>query len=383
VCALAATGCGDEARAAREIPVGIYNVNNQVMNSGRYLYALRFVIDQDTTISRFISGFNLEGSDYLNALRRRGIVDLSRPGYAAGDGGMIRARLVPVAPDGRPRLRHVLAQETVSAARRYEQSRRAFRIARGTRTMLLYFDFGGVRVRGGVPYAVVYQNVHPRPNRHWFSEQSPTVRASEAGPNGRNTLNRRARGAIAGLDPREAVAWSSDGGRSWVWGRRVGEGHTPGAYAGSSTGDDGARLPWYGWQAVGGEPQSNQPYYAYRQSGNYRVLVGPARRLQVLRRAGGYAELGTQVGVVTVRNLATGAVARTRRLGSGIAVGELTAPLPVAAGETYEISHTGRVLREEGDDFIRRTFGAPTLEGGGRVRTLGAPGDRAQLFALP
>jgi len=384
LCASAAAAHAPSAHAQRDIPIGIYNVNNQVMNSPRYLYAQRFVIDRDTTLHRFISGFNLEGSRAFDSLHRRGLIPSSRAGYARGSGGIIRARLVRVRKDGTPDLRSVLARETVGAVRRWRQSRAAFDIPRGFGTMLLYFDFGRVPIQGGVPYAIVFQNRDRRPQRNWFSENSPVVRATEAGPNGRNTLDPAARGAIAGLDPREAVAWSVNRGRSWVWGRRVGEGDTPGAYAGSTTSDDGARLPWYGWQSSPrATPQSNQPWYAYRGQGNYRVRVGPAATSRLLARAGGYAPLGREVGVVRVRNLQTGVVGRTLGLGSGIAGSGLWPPVRVAAGQTYEISHTGTVLRQEGDEFIRRTFGAAALSAGGTIRTLGAPGDRAQLFALP
>jgi hypothetical protein len=382
--ALAAAAPAPLAHARRDIPVGMYNINNQVMNSSRYLYALRFVVDRDTSLHRFISGFNLEGSRRFDLLHRRGLIPSSRQGYAHGSGGIIRARLVPVRSDGTPDLQRVLAQDRVGAVRRWRQSRRAFAIPRGFQTMLLYLNLGGVRIRGGVPYAIVYQNVDPHPARNWFSENSPTVRASEAGPNGRNTIDPAALGAIAGLDPREAVAWSEDRGRSWVWGRRVGEGHTHGAYAGSTTTDDGARLPWYGWQASAhARAASNQPWYAYRQQGNYRVRVGPSPTSRVLLRAGGYAPLQHQVGVVSVRNRQTGVVGRTLELGSGIVTGSLWPPVRVARGQTYDISHTGTVLRQEGDEFIRRTFGANALTADGSVRTVGAAGDRAQLFALP
>lgn len=362
----------------------MYDVNNQVMNSPRYLYALRFVIDRDTTMHRFISGFSLEGSRTFDSLRRRRLIPLSRRGYARGSGGIIRARLVPIRRDGTPDLRTVLAEERVPAIRRWRQSRAAFGIPRGSQTMLLYFDLDGVPVRAGVPYAIVYQNLDRRPRRNWFSENSPTIRASEAGPNGRNTTDPSARGAVAGLDPRETVAWSQDRGRSWVWGRRVGEGPTRGAYAGSATNDDGARLPWYGWQSSPrAKPESNQPWYAYGRRGNFRVRVGPAATSQLLSRAGGYAPLHHEVGVVSVRNLQTGVVGRTLDLGSGIAGSSLWPPVRVSPGQTYDISHTGTVLRQEGDVFIRRTFGAAALTAGGTIRTLGAPGDRAQLFALP
>ena len=58
----------------------------------------------------------------------------------------------------------------------------------------------------GGPYAMVYHNVHADPTHNFSSANSPTVKESEAGPNGRNNLDPNAPGAIAGLDPREAVA---------------------------------------------------------------------------------------------------------------------------------------------------------------------------------
>src|SRR3954447_746667 len=233
VALLAVAGfAADSSSAYRGVPVGIYNVNNQVMNSPEYVYAIRFVIDEDTSMYRFISGFNLEGS------RRVG----GRSDYAGGNGGRVLAQLVTVKPNGEPDVSHVLAEETVGASQRYLESKAAYG-APGL-THLLYFNMGGVRLEGGQMYAMTYRNADAAPSDNWFSENSPTVKESVAGPNGVNNLDPNASGAIAGLDPREAVAWSQDDGRSWSWGRHVGEGETPGAYGGSPTTDDGTRLPW-------------------------------------------------------------------------------------------------------------------------------------------
>ncbi len=358
------------ASAQRGVPVGLYNVNNQVMNSSGYVYAIRFVIDENTTIDRFISGFNLEGSDQLGG----------REGYADGNGGTIRARLVAVRPDGTPDMSQVLAEETVGAVQRYQESKQAY--GAPGKTQLLYFNMGGVPVNGGQTYAMTYQNVDSSPAGNWFSENSPTVKESVAGPNGVNTLDPEAPGAIAGLDPREAVAWSRDSGKSWVWGRRAGEGSTPGAYAGSASGDDGTRLPWYGWQtAPGAAPRSNQPYYAYTESGSYTLRLRSVPTSVTLTEAGGYAPVGSSAGVVTVRNLSTGATGRTASLGSGLVRGKLDNPVPVLAGQSYEISNSGRVLKAEGDSFIRSTFKIGT--GSWTLETLGQEYDRAQLFTDP
>jgi hypothetical protein len=358
------------AHAARSIPVGMYNVNNQVMNSGQYTYAIRFVLDSDTTLYRFFSGFNLEGSDAVGG----------RDGYSKGSGGVIYARLVNVKADGTPDLSSVLSSERVSATQRYAESKTAYNVP--GLTQLLYFNMGGIPLKANTPYAMVYTNIAGNPSGDFFSENSPTVKESAAGPNGVNTLDANAPNAIAGLDPREAVAWSTNGGSSWVWGRRVGEGNTPGAYSGSSSDDDGTRLPWYGWQtSASAKPQSNQPFYAYTETGSYTLKASAVPKAVTLTEAGGYAPVGEEVGVVTVRNTTTGAVGHTASLGSGLAKGALDNPVPVAAGQGYEISNTGTVSKQEADSFIQSTFGVG--KGGWPFQTVGDGADMAELFALP
>jgi hypothetical protein len=349
----------------------VSNVNNQSFPSGRYVYAIRFVLDRDTRVYRFFSGFSVEGTRQLGG----------RPHYAQGNGGRIRARLVRVDRRGRPDLHRVIAGERVNPVRRYFQTLSAYRIA-PYRTAFLHFNMGGARLRAGRMYAMTYANVSRRPRRNWFSTNSPVVKASEAGPNGRNTLNPNAHGAIMGLDPREAVGWSVNGGRRWVWGRRVGGGPARYSYMGSATTDNGARLPWYAWQsAPGSNPRSNQPYYGYRESGSYTLVVAHAPRAVTLKEAGGYAPVGRAAGSVTVTNLRTGATGTTSRLGSGIVKGPLSPPVPVAAGDGYSITNSGTVFKAEGDYFLERIAGL----GHGRYpfSTVGYGLDRAELFALP
>jgi hypothetical protein len=355
----------------RQIPVGVSNVNDQTFRSERYVYAIRFVIDRDTKIHRFFSGFNLEGTTRLGG----------RPHYAHGNGGRIWARLVRVDRKGRPDLDRVIASERVNAVKRYLQTQSGYRIY-PYQTGFLHFNMGGVRLRRGRMYAMTYANVGRQPREHWFSTNSPVVKASEAGPNGRNTLNRHARGAIMGLDPREAVGWSANRGRRWVWGRRVGGGPARFSYMGSRATDDGTRLPWYAWQTrPGSTARSNQPYYAYRQSGSFTMVVGRAPRAVTLTEAGGYAPVGRSAGVVTVRNLRTGATGTTAQLGSGIVKGRLSSPVQVAAGDSYTISNTGTVFKAEGDYFLERILGLG--RGPYPFSTVGYGLDRAELFALP
>ena len=357
-------------KSYRHIPVGVANVHNQVFRSRRYVYAIRFVLDRPTRVWRFMSGFRLDGADRIGG----------REGYAEGGGGTIRARLVAVDKKGRPDLSKVLASETVGAVDRYMEAATFL----GPRTQMLHFNLGGVLLRPRRMYAMTYQNVSRDADQDWFSTNSPVVKASEAGPNGRNTLDPRTPGAIAGLDPREAVAWSTNGGRKWVWGRRVGEGFTRGSYPGSATNDEGVRLPWYGWQTgPTAHPRSNQPYYAYRDSGSYTLTLANAPRAVLLTEAGGYGPMDERVGVVTVRNLRTLEEGHTASLGDGIAVGRLDPPVSVAAGDSYTISNSGTVLKAEGDQFLVKSFGVGNLGGLFPFTTEGYDSDRAELFALP
>ena len=148
---------------------------------------------------------------------------------------------------------------------------------------MTYSNFGGVSIPADIPHFLIYQNVSPNPRENFVSLNSPVLNEAAAGPNGRNTLDRNAPGAVAGLDPREAVAWSTDGGVSWGWGRQVGAGSVPGDYSGS--GDDGVRLPWYAWQEQNGAPlQSNQPYYA---SGRNQPISAMVSMYMVMARMPG------------------------------------------------------------------------------------------------
>jgi hypothetical protein len=148
-----------------------------------------------------------------------------------------------------------------------------------------------------------------------------------------------------------------------------------------------ARLPWYGWQtSPQSAPESNQPYYAYLARGNYILVARDVPRTTRLTRAGGYAPAARSVGVVTVTNRSTGQSARTPPLGSGIVHGRLSRPITVAAGQSYEIRHTGTVFKAEADEFILRIFRVGTegrANGRWPFETRGHGADRAELFTLP
>ena len=126
------------AAASRSVPVGIYNVNNSALTQGpSRIYAMRFVLDRPARIYRMYSGMNWEGV-YTDELNQPAPVEIrtealnkgypsppaptnlpagwtpgtGRKHYAHGNGGTIRARLVPMRLDGTPDMSTVLAEDT-------------------------------------------------------------------------------------------------------------------------------------------------------------------------------------------------------------------------------------------------------------------------------
>ena len=399
------------AMAARDIPIGVYNLNGSRSQDGpNRIWAMRFVLDADTKLTRLFTGFNMEGI-YTDRDGKPAPVELrsrvldkgygappapanlpagwtpgtGRIDYGHGNGGLLRARLVTMKADGTPNLANVLAEETFSPVERYKQTKAEFAI--GDRAGMVYARFGSVPLHGGTPYWIVYQNLDSTPRMNYVSFNSPVVKSSEAGPNGRNTLDPNTPGAIMGLDAREVVGWSWDTGASWYYGREVGGGGPwiPGDYTGSLTSDNGTRLPWYAWQEEGSAGlHSNQPYMSYPDSstpGRYVVRVKAAPRRGVLTEAGGYAPVGSEVGVVTVRNLRTGETAKTAWLGSGIRRGPLDRSVTIEIGDTYEVSNSGSVWKAQGDNFLA----SMGIVGGAATgtETIGQGNDRAELFAGP
>src|SRR5215210_3280730 len=50
------------AQAARDIPIGVYNLNGSRSQDGpNRIWAMRFVLDRDAVVTRVFSGFNMEG----------------------------------------------------------------------------------------------------------------------------------------------------------------------------------------------------------------------------------------------------------------------------------------------------------------------------------
>ena len=274
-------------------------------------------------------------------------------------------------PDGTPNFAKVLGGEPKILPRiRYGQTKSQYGV--GAITLFWYIECQGAKLKAGVPYIMVYRNVADlnglSPTGNFFSHNSIGVNAAAAGPHDRNTLDANAPGAILGLDPREALCWTDNGGTLWEWGSRVGH------YKGS--GDYGTRMPHYALLAKGdSRPRlSGQPFTAYAVKGNFKLRY-KASTAGSYAKAGGYAPSGSNIGVVTVRNERTGASASTPSLPSGYAKGNLSAPVPRLAGDPILITHSGTVMKAEWDGYQQEIMGDSGFA------TEGNGGDRAQVFA--
>ena len=167
------------AAAKREIPVGLYNVNNVPMRYSGDRLGLRFVVDKPTTLHRFFIPFNLEGADGV----------CCRQGYGDGNAGTVWLRIVKAKADGTPDMSQVLAEERVGALQRMHESDSAY----GNTAHFLYFNTGGIEIAPNTPYIALVANSAADPARNWFSVNLPVAKATRWGPTGATTPTPRRR----------------------------------------------------------------------------------------------------------------------------------------------------------------------------------------------
>ena len=182
---------------AWDVPVGMANTNDQNLRNSHWLYAIRFVLDRDTTMYRFFSQMKAKGANWDEHGGTRCTV-AGRGLLRGGRWWRINARLVRIKADGTPDLGSVLAQETIDPRTRYFETKAAYGVS--AISLFWYYNMGGASLKANTPYAMVYRNVHADPVHNFSSTNSLTVKESEAGPNGRNNLDptrrERSRGSI-------------------------------------------------------------------------------------------------------------------------------------------------------------------------------------------
>jgi hypothetical protein len=333
------------------------------LSSPSYAIANRFVVPQDVTIDRWYFAVNGEGADCVNG----------RSGYGSGDGGVHYGRID--ATTGATN-QEVLASERVNGCTAHERAQREFGL--DETHQVSYVDLAPLTLRTGVMYAFVLSNVDQDPGSGGSASRgnhmSPNLNfadLADMGPNGRNTLDPNAASAVYGLDPRETTMWSEDAGRTWRFGDEVGW---------YDNGDGSGRMWPGGYRVAGGPNVAHGWIYMNWPSEDSASVSFTATDDAVLTRAGG-ASRKEAVGVITVENLDTGVSATTARLGTGLTDTRLSRDVPVAKGQRYRVSTSGRVDRGSAG-FWDRVF--PLGESGSLPYSCAScsnPNDRPMVYA--
>ena len=194
-------------------------------------------------------------------------VKTSGSGYAEGTGGVAIATLHPVGANGLP--------ARVTLGRRL----RVPVIANPAGPNLLRLDFD-VRLRAGVPYALVIANGDRHPTRNYWSLNFLAVDQGAApglaGAQSRNETTAGARDVYYGLDPREAVGGTRDGGRLW-------------RLPGNTDVSEAKWLPTYTLVWSDGSVQA-QPYYSSHAApdGMHTMVYRHVRSPWTIRQIGAY-----------------------------------------------------------------------------------------------
>ena len=245
--------------------------------------------------------------------------------YGDGDGGAWYVTTHPVLGDGRPDLGHTLA-------------RQEFRPCAGPRAIVDPRQ-GVVRlpmrlhVERGAEYATVVHNDDPQASTNYTSVNFLFMVTGLLGANARNERSAAAPDAYYGLDPRELVGYSADGGRTW---------QLPGGPYGTPPLHRNF-LPTY-LQAYDGGPVVGQPYY-------YTGPYSKADRTMTFQSRGGdwtirglgvfiaYPSEGTLTLTVEGRRRA-----RVRVAGKGLRRVPI-APVSVPVGRTATVTASGLWIR--------------------------------------
>ena len=239
---LVAIGSAPATPAQPAAPIAYGDASSSVtLDSTGEQLLLRFVADRDGTLAKINLRAKLDGT----ACAPGGSV-----GYAKGSGGLLRASLYPVLADGRPDLGRRLAREEFTPCSRYAGG-----------SVVITAD---VAVETGQEFALVVTNADSNPTGNFFSLSFLYSRTGLVGANGRNERNQGAADGAYGLDPRELVGWSTNGGNTWL---------LPGGPYGPGLGK--AFLPTYVLEYAD-NGRGGQPYYSASTIAGTYTMVYPA-----------------------------------------------------------------------------------------------------------
>jgi hypothetical protein len=303
------------AHAVLPAPVaaGTSAANIDLNSAGRRVL-VRWVARSTGTLTALHLRLEADGSD----CDRTG-----RTGYGLGNGGSWHVTTHRVLADGRPDRTTTLASQDFRPC--------------AAPTTIADVPQGIVRlamrlaVTRGAEYATVIANDDRDPARNYTSTNFLYTSSGLLGANARNERSPLAADAYYGLDPRELVGFSKDGGRSW-------------ALPGGSYGGLGGRsfLPTYLQEYADGQI-TGQPYYysSPGQSGDRTMVFQNIRRPWTIRELGAYtARTGRGALTLTIDG-------RTRARVSVAGQGMLRAaisPVTVAPGQVVRVTASGLTI---------------------------------------
>lgn len=235
-----------------------------------------------------------------------------RTGYAAGTSGAFRATTYRVLPDGRPDTGAQLAQVQFTPCQR--QSGESVDIP---------LNFA---VTKGEEFATVVQNADGSPTTNWFSTNHLYTEAGVQGANGRNERNPDASDAYYGLDPREIVGYSTDGGATWS---------LPGGPYGAPGGKSfiASYIQKYSDGAVAGQPY----YWTAPVSGTVAMVYPNVPQSWTISELGAFtAGTGSSAVILAVDGQER---ARVTLSGRGMLRAPIS-PVTVAPGQTVKVTTT-------------------------------------------
>ena len=176
----------------------------------------------------------------------------SSPGYGLGNGGTWHVTTHPVLPDGRPDTSATLSTQDIRPC-----SDPAADVRAGVIKLAM-----NLPVVKGDEYATVVRNSDPAPTANYSSTNFLYTRTGLSGANGRNERDPNASDVYYGLDPRELVGFSRDGGQTWA---------LPGTSANTA---DRGYLATYIQQFADGK-LTGQPYYYSTPATTTKTMVYP------------------------------------------------------------------------------------------------------------
>jgi hypothetical protein len=301
-----------ERRAPLPAPVAAgTSAGNLTLDGSSKWVLMRWVARQTGTLAALHLRIEAEGSACDH---RRG-----HTGYGLGNGGNWHVTTHPVLADGRPDIGTTLATQE-------------FRPCAGPLVPDVLQEIvrieQGIAVRRGQEYATVIRNTDPDPARNFTSTNFLYTSTGILGANGRNERSPDAPDSYYGLDPRELVGYSTDGGRSW-------------ALPGGQYGAPGGRsfLPTYVQQYADGTV-AGQPYY-------YTAAASTAPRTMVFRNIGhawtisALGAYSASAGSGTLTLTVDGERRAQRSVtGPGMMRAEIT-PVTVRPGQTVKVTASG------------------------------------------